>query len=206
LLDTVKTESAPVMVLMASNLNVPNVISAGRLALAPVMIVCLILNQKNMFSWLLLAALLSDIADGVIARVWHLQTNLGAFLDALADMATYLCAICGILVMQTEFLQAHWIEVAIILLFYIVEKIKTWFTYGKPFNAFHTYLSKATAYGQGAFIISLFFWGFQSFLFYPAMALCIAANIEEMILTSLIPTYDSDVRGLYWVLRERQLS
>jgi hypothetical protein len=52
--------------------------------------------------------------------------------------------------------------------------------------------------------MSLFLFGFQWYLFYPAMALCILANIEEMILARLLPDYESDVKGLYWVLNRKK--
>jgi cardiolipin synthase (CMP-forming) len=184
-----------------SDLNVPNVISSCRIASVPVMIGLAIAGNTAAFTWLLLAALLSDIADGAIARTFHLETKLGAFLDALADMGTYLSAVLGVFVFQGGFIRAHWIEMGIILLFYLAEKVKTYLHYGKFFNAFHTYLSKITAYAQGAFIMSLFLFGFKPYLFYPAMALCICANIEEMILSSLLATYEADVKGLGWVLR-----
>jgi CDP-diacylglycerol--glycerol-3-phosphate 3-phosphatidyltransferase len=189
---------------MHSNLTIPNIISSCRIALAPVLAICIIFGREELFAWLLLFALLSDIADGIIARTFNLQTKLGATLDSLGDMGTYLAAVAGIFVFQMEFVQTHWIELVIILSFYILEKVKGFVAYGRPFNAFHTYLSKSTAYFQGAFVLSLFFWGFQWFLFYPSMTLCITANVEEMILSSVLRTHASDVKGLFWVLKERK--
>jgi len=182
------------------NFNLPNVISTCRLAAAPVMLFCIVTRRYEVFTWVLFGALISDILDGVIARVFHLETELGAFLDAMADMGAYLCAVIGIFVFQMGFIRGHWIEMSLILGFYVAEKIKSFLRYGKAFNAFHTYMSKATAYAQGAFVISLFLFGFKCYLFYPAMVLCIAANIEEMVLTSLLKEYEYDVKGLYWVL------
>jgi len=186
---------------MSGNLNVPNIISSCRLASVPIMLFCICTGRENVFTWLLLAALLSDISDGVIARSFNLQTRLGAFLDSMADMGTYISAVTGIFLFKFDFIHDHWVEISCILGFYIVEKVKTYHKYGRPFNAFHTYMSKITAYVQGAFVMSLFFWGFQWYLFYPAMIICICANIEEMILTSIIDGYESDVKGLYWVLQ-----
>ena len=67
---------------------VPNVISALRIALTPVVILCLLQDA----TWARLAAFLlfligagSDYADGVVARLMQAQTRLGRFLDPLAD-------------------------------------------------------------------------------------------------------------------------
>jgi cardiolipin synthase len=170
----------------------------------PVMLACIATGREHVFTWLLLAALISDIIDGVIASVFHMETKLGATLDAMADMGTYLSAVIGLFVFKLGFIQAYWIQASVILGFYVVEKISSFARYKKIFNAFHTYLSKITAYAQGAFVMSLFLFGFQWYLFYPAMALCILANIEEMILARLLPDYESDVKGLYWVLNRKK--
>jgi phosphatidylglycerophosphate synthase len=190
---------------MTNSINVPNIISSCRIVAAPVMIYYIAAGNLHLFTWVLFGALLSDIADGLIARIFHLQTKLGAILDATGDMGMYLSAIIGLFVFKFSFITEHWIEIAIILGFYVVEKIKSYIAYKKPFNAFHTYLSKATAYAQGIFIMSLFFWGYSAIFFYISMAICIIANIEEMILTSLLKNYENDVKGLYWVLKRKKV-
>jgi cardiolipin synthase (CMP-forming) len=190
--------------LSENNFNIPNIISSCRIASVPVMLFCIATGREHVFTWLLLAALVSDIVDGVIARLFHMETKLGATLDSMADMGTYLSAVIGLFVFKFGFIQAYWIQAMVILGFYVVEKISSFARYKKIFNAFHTYLSKITAYAQGAFVMSLFLFGFQWYLFYPAMALCIIANIEEMILARLLPDYESDVKGLYWVLNRKK--
>lgn len=185
------------------NLNLPNFISACRLVSVPVMLFCVFSGRETPFTWLLLAALLSDIVDGVIARVFHLCTKLGAFLDSAADMGTYASAVAGIFMFRIDFVKLYWPALTMIFGFYILEKISSFISYRMAFNAFHTYLSKITAYVQGAFVMSLFLFGFKAFLFYPAMVICIVANIEEMILARLLPKYATDVKGLYWVLKKK---
>lgn len=183
--------------------TIPNVISVCRLLSVPVMFYCLFKGWETLFSFILLGALISDIADGAIARIFHLITRLGAVLDAAADMGMYLSAVAGIFVFKMNFVKEYWPFLAVIFVFYILEKISSFIRYHMIFNSFHTYLSKITAYVQGAFVMSLFLFGFKGFLFFPAVTICILANIEEMILARLIPEYASDVKGLYWVLKRR---
>src|SRR5271169_4559558 len=64
--------------------KVPNAISLTRLAAAPILFWLAYAGNERSFKWLLLAALLSDIADGLIARTFHLVTVLGAKLDSIA--------------------------------------------------------------------------------------------------------------------------
>jgi cardiolipin synthase len=66
-------------------MNLPNLLTAARIALVPVF-VYLLLDGRN--GWALLVFLLAAITDGLdgyIARVYHLQTPLGAILDPAAD-------------------------------------------------------------------------------------------------------------------------
>jgi len=186
------------------NLNIPNVLSSCRIAVAPVLLWCVFTGHVKLFTWLLLAALISDIADGVIARMFQMQTKLGAVLDSTGDMATYISAVTGIFVFKFDFIRSHWLPIAVILTFYVMEKISAYLRYSRILNAFHTYLSKSTAYAQGAFVMSLFLFGFKWYFFYPAMALGVIANIEEIILARLLPRYEKDVKGLYWVLKRKQ--
>ncbi len=68
-------------------LNLPNLISFARLLSVP-LTVWLILNEIYLAAfWVFVAACVSDAADGFIAKKFNLQTELGRYLDPLADKA-----------------------------------------------------------------------------------------------------------------------
>lgn len=186
---------------MEKILNVPNVISGLRLASVPVLAVFMFTGNIEGFKWLLLAALLSDIADGWIARKFNLQTSFGSALDSLADLSTYLAVITSIFVFQRQFLMAQALPIAIFIALFIGEKVKCAFEYGRPFNSFHNYSAKLMAYSQGIFIMTLYFFGCQWFIFYPAFAIGVWANIEDIIMTSIVKRGSHDTKGLFWVLK-----
>ncbi|MBN2738037.1 MAG: CDP-alcohol phosphatidyltransferase family protein [Spirochaetales bacterium] len=188
---------------MNKNINLANFITILRLVSIPVMVVIIIFKKQDIFAWLLLGALLSDILDGFIARQFKLETQLGSFLDALADTLMYLCAVTGIFIFHTNFIIDQAIPLGFILFFYFAEKIKTFIAYRRFFNSYHNYLAKITAYFQGAFVLSLFFFGYQWFLFYPAAIIGIVSCIEDMILSSILKNYEHDTKGLYWVLKNK---
>lgn len=65
--------------------SLPNVITVGRVILIPV-IFWLLVSAKTQAAFLLFVlAGLSDAVDGWLAKRWNLQTELGAYLDPLAD-------------------------------------------------------------------------------------------------------------------------
>ncbi len=76
--------TVPRSVLIAS---LPNFITLGRLLSVPVA-VWLILNQHFALAfWLFVIAGLSDAVDGFIAKRFRAKSELGAYLDPLADKA-----------------------------------------------------------------------------------------------------------------------
>jgi len=67
--------------------SLPNLITLARLLLAP-LAVSMIISQRYVEAFLIfLAAGISDAIDGYIARRFELRTELGAYLDPLADKA-----------------------------------------------------------------------------------------------------------------------
>jgi cardiolipin synthase len=66
-------------------INIPNLISLVRLLSVPLN-VWLIMNDDLLACfWLFILAGISDAADGFIAKRYNLQTELGAYLDPIAD-------------------------------------------------------------------------------------------------------------------------
>ena len=67
--------------------SLPNLITLARLLLAP-LAVSMIASQRFVEAFLIfLAAGISDAVDGYIAKRFDLRTELGAYLDPLADKA-----------------------------------------------------------------------------------------------------------------------
>jgi CDP-diacylglycerol--glycerol-3-phosphate 3-phosphatidyltransferase len=90
-----------------------------------------------------------------------------------------------------------------LLAFYLFQLAAALIKY-KKISTFHTYIAKVAALLQGCFLIPIFFikqpvlW-----LFYPAVIVTLIDIIEETILVFMLPQNRSDVKGLYWVLKER---
>ncbi|OYW06257.1 MAG: hypothetical protein B7X11_01175 [Acidobacteria bacterium 37-65-4] len=62
-----------------------NFLTVLRLAVIPFFIMALVYDRPRVALWLFLAAGITDILDGFIARYFKQQTALGAFLDPAAD-------------------------------------------------------------------------------------------------------------------------
>ena len=65
----------------------PNIITLGRLIAVPVTVYFILVGDLEVAFWVFVIASVSDAADGAIARLCNARTELGAFLDPLADKA-----------------------------------------------------------------------------------------------------------------------
>jgi CDP-diacylglycerol--glycerol-3-phosphate 3-phosphatidyltransferase len=185
--------------------NVPNGISLARLLATPILISTVVFRRPDLFKWLLLASLLSDILDGLIARIFKLRSRLGATIDSIADIFVTIIMISGVWVFHEPFVRAHALAISLAVGLFLLEIIVSFWRYGR-ISSYHTILNRISVYAQGIFVMSLFLWGYQAWLFYPMIALAIAASLEEFLLLYLLPECRMDVRGLYWVLSNREIT
>jgi phosphatidylglycerophosphate synthase len=183
--------------------QLPNALSAARIAASPVLVVLAAQGALQAFTWLLVAALLSDIVDGLIARTFHLQSKLGALLDSIADTLLLFAALFGIWVFHPDIVREHAVVGLVFVVAWVTENVAALLRYGR-LSSFHTYTSKAAGYLLGIFIGVLFVFGFQPWLLYLAVGVSVLGNLEELALLALLPEWRADVRGLWWVLRERR--
>ncbi len=68
-------------------MNIPNLISLGRLLSVPVAVWLILEGKIQGAFWLFIAAGVSDAVDGFIAKRFNAETELGKFLDPIADKA-----------------------------------------------------------------------------------------------------------------------
>jgi cardiolipin synthase (CMP-forming) len=65
----------------------PNLISLARLLAVPLAVWLIVSDRLGVAFWLFVAAGISDALDGFLAKHYKLQSELGAYLDPLADKA-----------------------------------------------------------------------------------------------------------------------
>lgn len=75
-----------------SNLNVPNVLTVARIIMVPIFVVVLFLHPEDQVwravaTGIFVVAMLTDLADGWIARKYNLVTDFGKLWDPVADKA-----------------------------------------------------------------------------------------------------------------------
>jgi cardiolipin synthase len=67
--------------------NLPNIITLGRILLVPVIVWAIASNQMSIAFVIFVVAGVSDAIDGFLAKRFNMTTEIGALLDPVADKA-----------------------------------------------------------------------------------------------------------------------
>jgi phosphatidylglycerophosphate synthase len=182
-----------------------NGITLYRIVAAPVLILLALTGNLDIFKWLLPVSFLTDLLDGTLARELKVTSIFGSKLDSIGDDLSFAAAVVGIFAFKVDFILHNVIIIVSLMGLYLFQTISALVKYGK-ITSFHTYLAKLAAIFQGCFLVLLFllpaplYW-----LFYTAAILTIIDILEEIIVLIYLPVWESDVKGLYWALRKRNI-
>jgi CDP-diacylglycerol--glycerol-3-phosphate 3-phosphatidyltransferase len=184
---------------------IPNGISVARIGAALFLLTAALEQNRKYFQWLLVACMLSDILDGWIARTFDWTSRLGASLDSTGDILVQLIAIGGLWIFCKDTIVAHQVPVLIVLSLYLAEAVIAVYRYGR-ISSFHTFFVRVAASALGIFVLSLFFWRYVDWIFYPAISLGVLAYSEELLILLLLAEWTPNVGGLYqaWIIAKRR--
>lgn len=179
-----------------------NGITFYRVIAAPFLVYLIIAGKYDIFKWLLAVSFFTDLIDGYLARKFKVTSILGTKLDSIGDDLTVLAGIIGLFIINPEFILQHKYFFLIPFVLLVLQITYALIRY-KKMTTFHTYLAKIAAILQGVFLI-LFFLMSEPILilFYAAVFITSIELIEEIILVYLLPEWETNVRGLYWKLKE----
>lgn len=179
-----------------------NAITLYRLVASFLLLYLIITDQYDIFKWLLVLSFFTDLIDGWLARKFKVNTKLGAIFDSIADDLTVLVAVIALFVFKPEFIRQNYLPLVILFAVFLVQMVFALIRYRK-ISSFHTYLAKLAAILQGVFLILIYFlpeW--PMVLFYIAVGVTFLELLEEIIIIALKPKWETDVKGLYWVLKK----
>lgn len=184
-------------------LNIPNLLSLYRLAAFPLILWFIYKDKESLFTIFIIINFLTDIADGFIARRFKMETEFGARLDSIADNLTYVLAFLAIFRFRLQDFSPYIVSFLIFIGFLVLTVIVALIKFRK-LPSFHLYITKVGGYIQGAFLIALFTIGFIPALYYFMIIWGITGAIEHITIQLLIPEMRSNVKGIYWILKERK--
>ncbi len=181
--------------------NIPNLLSFYRLITFPLILWMVYADEEKLFAIFLCINLITDILDGLIARIFNLKTKFGARLDSLADNGTYILAFLGIYHFKMEELSTTIWMLWLLVIMFILGTLFSFLKF-KKFPSLHLYSTKVAGYFQGIFFFLLFAWNYFPGLYYSAMILGFLASVEEIAILLILKEMKSDAKGIFWILNQ----
>jgi cardiolipin synthase len=183
-------------------LTVPNIMSLYRLLVFPFIMTLMFLEKERFYAILVVIGFNTDVWDGWIARRFNQRTAIGSRLDSLADIGVYVAALSGIIYFKIGIIGADaWIFYLFVIC-YVIMIFSPLIKFGK-IQSFHLYSIKLGGYLQGIFFILLFFVDYFPLYFYLMVNISLLGFVENVVIQLFLPEMRSDIKGLYWVLKER---
>jgi len=182
--------------------NIPNLLSASRLVAFPFLLWLIVAGNKQAFVVLLSVCLITDILDGLIARIFKLQTEFGAKLDSVADITMYIAAFFGIYKLHHAFFVSKKLEFIALAVLWMLPYVICLLRF-RRLPHFHLYSTKIAGYLQGIFIFTFFNWGNADWYFYTMYGFSALAFTEELVVVCAVPELRPNVKGIFWMMKEK---
>lgn len=140
------------------NLNVANFLTISRVIAVPFFIVALTYNHNATALLIFVACGLTDGLDGFIARTYHQRTEIGAFLDPLADKLLLTSSFVTLALVDLPNTIPFWLIVTVISRDIIISiGIAVLFMLGANITISPTKIGKLTTFLQITLIILILF-------------------------------------------------
>jgi CDP-diacylglycerol--glycerol-3-phosphate 3-phosphatidyltransferase len=182
-------------------LTLPNMLTCFRFFSAPAMLFFAWIGDGDLFLLLLAITFLSDVLDGMAARLLGLESQFGAMLDSWADLLVYITIAVGTWWLWPEVIKRELWYVIIAILSYVLP-VTVGLIKFHAVTSYHTWLVKCAVASMGIALFLLFIFEFV-WPFRLAAFICLAAAVEEIAITFYLFEMRSDVRSL-WFLRKGQ--
>jgi phosphatidylglycerophosphate synthase len=182
---------------------IPWAMASARGLLAPMMIAGAVCRWNGLtLAGMVVAALLSDIFDGVLARKWRCDTAALRLFDSIADIAFYLSAGWALWLAEPQVLKANGLLLGAVLGMEALLLGFNFLKFGKP-PSYHSYLAKTWGLLLAIAVIAAFCSGRSL----PTMTLALWAGVvsqlEGLAMSVLLPVWTRDVSSIVraWEIR-----
>jgi cardiolipin synthase (CMP-forming) len=163
-------------------MNIPNILTLARLCAVPLVIVAIVQGQFLTAFLLFAAAGVTDGVDGYIAKRFEMRTELGAYLDPLADKALLVSIFIALAIERSI---PIWLTVLVVSrdIMIIGAVIVAWII-DKPLKIAPSMISKANTAAQivfAAFILAGLAFGFAT----PELTQILAYGVAALTVASI---------------------
>ena len=180
----------------------PNLLSCARLFLVPVLLTLAWNGNSRVFFFCLVISMLTDSADGFLARRLNQATDLGAKLDSWADFITCLALPFCAWWLRPDVIREQAFYLGAGIFFYLAATVVGFLKF-KVLTSYHTWGAKLSALllAAGALLI---FAGGPGWVFRFIIPIVVLTSIEEIAITIILRELQSNIPSLWHALRLRK--
>jgi CDP-diacylglycerol--glycerol-3-phosphate 3-phosphatidyltransferase len=182
--------------------SIPDTLSYFRLASVPVLLTLAWAGYPIHFLVLLILSLISDVADGFIARRLRIATARGAKLDSWADLCVYMTAPLCVWWLWSDLVWQNMPYVIMVVVCCASTPFLGWMRFDK-LPSLHLYSAKLSAVLLSISFFILIFLDI-SWPFRVAAVVTVISTLEEWLVIALLDMYRSNVKSIFHVLRLKE--
>jgi CDP-diacylglycerol--glycerol-3-phosphate 3-phosphatidyltransferase len=174
--------------------SLPNIITSIRFILAPFLLYFSYTKELFLFTLLFYVCGISDYIDGPIARRYNLTSELGSFLDNVADELLLLFGLIFIFLLKPEIIIENIMVFVIFLSLYAVERVLFFGLHkGKP--RLHLYSGKTFVRAFYIFLPVIFYVSTYRPFMYLILSLGVVTLLEQSIIYIRYKEIDPEIKS-----------
>jgi phosphatidylglycerophosphate synthase len=158
------------------------------------------IHNNLIFAGAIVAAMLSDIYDGLLARRWKIDTENLRRWDTRADTLFYLCVFVVAVMRYPQAFQNRWLMIAGLVTAETVQHVFAAIKYGRH-ASYHSIMSKIWGLMMAGTMIALLGFGLNNWFMDLTILWGIGCNVQGLIMTLLLPTWQRDVPTLFHAVK-----
>ena len=180
---------------------VPLGLVAARAGLAPVVVGLAVAGAPGPWTAaVVVAATLTDVFDGVLARRLNVATERLRRLDSAVDTVFYLAVLAALALRHGDVLRAHAVGLALLVGLEAVRHGFDVWKFGRT-ASYHMWSAKLWGLSLALGLVALFGWGAGGWPVVLAVWLGVATNVEALAASAVLSRWHHDVPSLVHAVR-----
>lgn len=188
-------------ILSTSVRSIPLALTIFRICSAPVLLWLAAIGRERFFLWLAIAAMLSDVLDGALARRLGASSETGRLLDSWADLLIALVAFAGATLLWPDTMREEAVYFALVLAALVIPNAWGLIRFRRLLG-YHTISAKSSGVLLAIGALSLFM-GLTPVLFRLAAFVELAVAAEYIAISLIVPEWNGEMKSAWHAWRQR---
>lgn len=189
-------------ILSTSVRSIPLALTIFRICSAPVLLWLAALGRERFFLWLAIAALLSDVLDGALARRLGASSETGRLLDSWADLLIALVSFAGATLLWPDTMREEAMYFALVLAALVIPNAWGLLRYRRLLG-YHTLSAKSSGVFLAIGAVMLFT-GLSPVPFRLASFVEVLVAAEYIAISLILPGWTGEMKSAWHAWRYRQ--